>query len=119
MSNTNNIINILDAGIKAETLRQKAIANNVANAETPGYRRIDVKFEDLLTKHLSKNGEVDIRDIEPEIFQPKDTAVKSNGNDVNWQNEVGNMVKNSLRHKAYVRLLEKKYRQIELAIDVR
>ena len=119
MSNTNNIINILNASIKAETLRQKAIANNVANAETPGYRRIDVKFEDLLAKHLSKGGDLDLRDIEPEIFQPKDTAVKSNGNDVNWQNEVGNMVKNSLRHKAYVRLLEKKYRQIELAIDVR
>ncbi len=119
MSNTNNIIDLIDAGIKAETLRQKTIANNVANAETPGYRRIDVKFEDLLAKNLSKDGEVDIRDIDPEIFQPKDTPVKSNGNDVNWQNEVGNMVKNSLRHKAYVRLLEKKYRQIELAIDVR
>ena len=119
MSNNINIIEIIDAGIKAETLRQKTIANNVANAETPGYRRIDVKFEDLLAKHLSKDGKLDLRDIEPEIFHPKDTAVKSNGNDVNWQNEVGNMVKNSLRHKAYVRLLEKKYRQIELAIDVR
>jgi len=119
MSNTNNIIGIIDAGIKAESLRQKAIANNVANAETPGYRRIDVKFEELLAKHLGKDGEVELTDIQPEIYQPKETAVKSNGNDVNWQNEVGNMVKNSLRHKAYVRLLEKKYRQIELAIDVR
>jgi len=119
MSNTNNIIGIIDAGIKAESLRQKAIANNVANAETPGYRRIDVKFEELLAKHLDKDGEVELADIQPEIYQPMETAVKSNGNDVNWQSEVGNMVKNSLRHKAYVRLLEKKYRQIELAIDVR
>jgi len=119
MSKTNGIIDIIDAGIKAESLRQKAIANNVANAETPGYRRIDVKFEELLAKNLSRDGAVELTDIQPEIYQPKDTAVKPNGNDVNWQNEVGNMVKNSLRHKAYVRLLEKKYRQIELAMDVR
>ena len=119
MSNTNNIIGIIDAGIKAESLRQKAIANNVANAETPGYRRIDVRFEELLARHLGKDVHVELTDIQPEIYQPMETAVKSNGNDVNWQNEVGNMVKNSLRHKAYVRFLEKKYRQIELAIDVR
>jgi flagellar basal body rod protein FlgB len=31
--------------------------------------------------------------------------------------EVGQMIKNSLRHKAYIRLLSKKYSQIELAIN--
>jgi len=34
MSKTNSIIALIEAGIKAESLRQKAIANNVANLET-------------------------------------------------------------------------------------
>ena len=119
MSKTNNIVDFLDAGIRAEHLRQKAIANNTANLETPGYRRIDVKFEELLAKALDSLGSIDISEIEAQIYQPKRTPVKSNGNDVSLETEIGEMVKNTLRHKAYIRLLSKKYRQMELAINTR
>jgi flagellar basal-body rod protein FlgB len=118
MSKTNGITDLLEAGIKAETLRQKAIANNVANLETAGYRRFDVKFEQLLAKILDSPGEIDLDQLEPQLYQPNQTDVKSNGNDVNLEAEVGQMVKNSLRHKTFIRLLNKKYRQIELAINV-
>ena len=119
MSKTENIIDIINAGVKAESLRQKAIANNVANLETPGYRRIDVKFEELLAKCLRSSGEFDLSEVEAEIYRPKQTPVKSNGNDVNLEAEIGKMIKNSLRHKAYIRLLSKKYNQIELAMNVK
>jgi len=119
MSRTENIIDLINVGIRAETLRQKTIANNVANQQTPGYRRIDVKFRDLLTKALDSNGNVDLSKIKAEIYQPRTTAVKKNGNDVNLETEVGQMVKNTLRHKAYVRLLKKKYTQIDQAINIK
>ena len=118
MSKTDSIIALINAGIRAEGLRQKAIANNVANLETPGYRRIDVKFEELLAKSLDSSGSVDLSELEPEIYQPKQTLVKSNGNDVSLEGEVGAMIKNSLRYKTYIRLLNKRYSQIELAINV-
>lgn len=119
MSKTENIVDLIDAGVKAETLRQKAIANNIANLETPGYRRVDVKFEELLARCLRSSGEFDLSEVEAQIYQPKQTPVKSNGNDVNLEAEVGQMIKNSLRHKAYIRLLSKKYAQIALAISVK
>ncbi len=119
MSKANNIVDIIAAGIRAESLRQKTIANNVANLRTPEYRRIDVKFRELLSKALSSSGDVDLKEIEAQIYQPKKTEVKSNGNDVSLEFEVGQMVKNTLRHKAYIRLLQKKYQQIELAISVK
>jgi len=119
MSKINNIVDIIEAGIKAESLRQKTIANNVANLQTPGYRRVDVKFKELLAKALDSSGAVDLNEIEAQIYQPKQSAVKSNGNDVSLEVEVGEMVKNTLRHKAYIRLLQKKYRQLELAINVK
>ena len=118
MSKTNNIIALIEAGIRAESLRQKAIANNIANLETPGYRRIDVKFEEFLAKSLDSSGSVDLSKLEPQIYRPKQTPVKSNGNDVSLENEVGAMIKNSLRFTTYIRLLNKKYRGIELAINV-
>jgi flagellar basal-body rod protein FlgB len=119
MSTTSSITELLNAGIRAERLRQEAIANNIANIETPGYRRIDVNFEELLAKALSETGEADLSEIEAQLYQPKKTQVKSNGNDVNMETEVGEMIKNTLRHKTYVRLLNKNYRQIELAIDTK
>lgn len=119
MSKTESIVDLIDAGIKAETLRQKAIANNIANLETPGYRRIDVKFEELLAKCLRSSKEFDLSEVEAQIYQPKQTPVKSNGNDVNLEAEIGQMIKNTLRHKTYIRLLSKKYNQIELAIGVK
>ena len=119
MSKAENIVDVINAGIKAETLRQKAIANNIANLETPGYRRIDVKFEELLAKCLRSSGEFDLSEVKPEIYRPKQTPVKSNGNDVNLEAEIGKMIKNTLRHKAYIRLLNKKYNQIELAMNVK
>ena len=68
MTKTDNIIALIEAGIKAEGLRQKAIANNVANLETPGYRRIDVKFEEVLAKSLDSSDLVDLSKLEPEVY---------------------------------------------------
>lgn len=116
MSKTSSIEDLLQAGMQAESLRQRAIANNIANLETPGYRRIDVKFEELLAKALDSSGAADLDEIGAEFYQPKQTPMKSNGNDVNLEAEVGQMVKNTLRHKTYIRILNKIYAQIDLAI---
>ena len=118
MSKTNEIIGMLESGIRAEILRQKVITNNVANLETPGYKRLAVKFEELLSKAIESPGKTGLA-VEAEVYQPNQTPVKSNGNDVSWEGEVGEMVKNSLRHKAYVRILSKKYQQMQAAMDIK
>ncbi len=119
MPKVNNVVDLIEAGIKAESLRQKANANNVANLQTPGYRRADVKFKELLAKALETSGGVDLSEIEAQIYQPNNTAVKSDGNDVSMEVELGEMIKNSLRYKTYIRLLQKKYQQLDLAISVK
>lgn len=119
MSKMDNITDVIDAGIRAETLKQRAIAGNVANLETPGYRRVDVNFKELLAKAMDAAGDVDPAEIEAEVFHPNNTPTKSNGNNVSLEVEIGEMVKNTLRHKTYIRLLQKKYAQFELAMNVK
>ena len=70
MAKIGNIIDLLEAGAKAEGLRQQAIASNVANLETPGYRRSDIRFEQLLARALESPSGVDLDAIEPELQQP-------------------------------------------------
>lgn len=111
------IVELLQAGLRAETMRQQATANNVANIQTPGYRRLDVQFEQLLAKAIESGDEMNADEIEPLLYQPMNTAVNPNGNDVNLEGEIGEMVKNSLRYKAFVRLMNKRIGQMEQAMN--
>lgn len=119
MAGNMNILDYLEAGIRAEGVRQQAIANNVANMNTPGYRRSDIRFEELLAKAIKMGGNVDKSKLQAEVFQPKNTPVKVNGNDVSLDMEVGEMVKNSLKHKTFTLLLKKKYQQMKDAMAVK
>ena len=51
-SNAFNYINILDKAADASSLRQQAIANNLANVDTPNYKRQDVDFESTLIREM-------------------------------------------------------------------
>ena len=46
--------NILDKGADASWMRENVITNNIANIDTPGYKRQDVDFESVLQKALGK-----------------------------------------------------------------
>lgn len=114
-----SIINYLEAGIKGSGMRQAAIANNIANMGTPGYRRVDVTFENRLAKAIADGKEVSLDELEQEIIRPKNTTVDANGNDVTLEMEIGEMVKNVAMQKTYLRLLSKKYQGMEAAMAIR
>jgi len=116
MAKTTSVTDLLGIGMKAAALRGQVIANNIANLETPGYRRKDVRFEQLLAKALTSSGRIDLAKLQMEVIEPRSTAVNAQGNDVNLDQEIGEMVRNSATYKVYVRLLDKLYRQMELAI---
>jgi flagellar basal-body rod protein FlgB len=117
MASDMSIISYLEAGIKAEAKRQSAIAGNVANMNTAGYRRIDVKFNDVLAKKIASGEPLEVEETTPELFEPRKTATRPDGNDITLDTEIGELVKNSLRHKTYTRLLAKKYQQYDIAMN--
>ena len=55
-------INVMDKAADASWLRNKAIANNIANEDTPGYKRKDVDFEGALKTALLNNHYVSMDD---------------------------------------------------------
>ncbi len=48
-------INILDKAADASWLREQTITNNIANVDTPGYKRKDVDFESVLQRELGNS----------------------------------------------------------------
>lgn len=61
---------LLKKSLDAYALRQKAIASNVANIDTPGYKRLEVSFEEQLRKaqQMHASGS-DINEMEPKISE--------------------------------------------------
>ena len=53
-TNAFDYTNILDKAADASWLRENVITNNIANIDTPGYKRQDVDFESVLQKALGK-----------------------------------------------------------------
>lgn len=54
-TNAFDYINVMDKAADASWLREKAITNNIANMDTPGYKRLDVDFESTLKKELGRS----------------------------------------------------------------
>lgn len=105
----------LEAALKVAQLRQSAIANNIANLDTPGYRRKAVQFEELFSRAL-KAGKVNPADLKAQLATPMTTPVDDRGNDVSMEQEIGDLAKNSTAYKTYMRLMSKVYRQMDAAI---
>ena len=54
-TNVFDYINVLDKAADASWLRNEVIANNLANVDTPGYKRQDINFEDELERALGNS----------------------------------------------------------------
>lgn len=54
-TNAFDYINVLDKAADASWLRENVITNNIANVDTPGYKRQDVDFETVLQKELGNS----------------------------------------------------------------
>ncbi len=115
MANNIEMVSLLESGLKLADLRQSAIANNLANLETPGFKRSQVSFEARLADALA--GEAGhVSDIQAEVTQPLETEANAQGNDVNLDMELTGLIKNTGRYRLYMRMLSKTYQQMGQAI---
>jgi flagellar basal-body rod protein FlgB len=101
-------------------LRHRAIANNIANVETPGFTRSDVSFETQLKDVLLGQDDEKVMDrleqIQPETQLDSVTPAGPDGNNVSVDREMADLVKNSLEYEALVQLANLKGFMIRTAI---
>ena len=100
--------------------RQQALASNVANLDTPGYRAKDFSFQAQLTslelastssKHISP-----IEDTSSANVYDVGTKSKPNGNNVDIERELTEITKNGLQYITLVQYLNQKIRTLRSAI---
>lgn len=99
-------------------LRHRVISNNVANVDTPGFKRSKVIFEEKL-RDLIKERNISphkIRKLRPEIVIDQSSAWREDFNNVDIEREMMELSKNTLKYKIYVQLLSRKLGKIRQAI---
>ncbi len=111
---------VLSKTLDAASSRQRTIANNIANVETPGYKRSSISFEIELQKVLSKKRNHDVREGLRKLTPMQQIDFLSpgrpDGNNVSIDKEVSDLARNQLIHKAATVLLEAKISMLRSAI---
>ncbi len=102
-------------------LKQKVIANNIANVNTPGYQRLDVSFDNELNDVLESDK--DVRTLKLGIEEAEDDGGfnpdRSDGNTVDIDKEIAEQMKNTMSYNVYIELMTKKYTILRNSMRVR
>jgi flagellar basal-body rod protein FlgB len=88
--------------------RQKLVASNVANADTPGYRTRDIDFQ---SEFLNAMGGP------PRVSEVNDLPVKNDGNNVSLDREARLLAENALRFQVASQLMKSQIRAVRSAIS--
>lgn len=123
---------LLEKAISASSLRNQVISQNIANVDTPGYKRKTVAFEEFLSDAVQQNsfkgqrtdprhipiGENDIDNVDLRVRQDNQSmSVRLDGNNVDIESEMAAMAKNTIKYNALIQMLNSGYQRIKSVIS--
>jgi len=122
---------LLHKCLNAYSSRHKAIANNIANVEAPGYNRVEVRFEDKLKRALFDRKQVlsttnerhiggrerDLESVRPEMEVDQSNPGLNGINNVDIDQEMADLAKNNLDYTTAATLLRHEYSRLKMAIS--
>lgn len=106
------LVRLMDAA----ELRHSVISHNLANVNTPGYRRLEVVFDDLLDEAGRSSAESASR-AEPVVREEAGLPVRADGNNVDIDREAVQLDKNALTYQTYAELLAAHMQMMRRAIE--
>ncbi|HET6508855.1 MAG TPA: flagellar basal body rod protein FlgB [Baekduia sp.] len=105
----------LERALSGSSLRQQAIAQNIANVNTPGYRRQDVDFASALHQAWNE-GERGVEAVQPQTITDTSTVMRADGSSVDIDTEAAEQAKNGLTYEAVSQIMKTRTAIIKSAI---
>ena len=105
--------------LDANVLRHEAIASNLANIETPNYKRLDVapSFESQLSQAVTTQNSEQISSLQPQLtVDGAANAGRSDGNTVQLENEMLKLNQNMVEHSLETQLVSNALLKMRSAI---
>ncbi|MCI8308012.1 MAG: flagellar basal body rod protein FlgB [Lachnospiraceae bacterium] len=120
-----NYVNVLQKAADASWYRNDVLANNLANVDTPNYKRKDVQFETYLITSLTGGDSLDsnIANADLDELQPTTYVDQSNlsyrldGNNVDINTESAELAKNQLRYYTLLDSMSQEFERLKTAMS--
>lgn len=122
-------LTLLETAMNASGLRHRVISGNVANADTPGYKRSFVSFEDEMALWLEKEDKLGLLSTDPRhlkglggktpqarVIQDMTDSMKLDGNNVDVDRENAEMAKNTLYYNTLATQVYQYFSQLRTAM---
>ena len=108
----------LERFLDATSFRHNVIVNNMANADTPGYKTQDVDFRQTLAEMMG-GGQPGVMtaSFSPSAHSVKGLSERPDGNNVSLEREGLLLAENQLQYRLGIQLLRGNVRQIQSAIN--
>lgn len=130
---TNNSMRLFEYAMDGAVLRQEAIANNIANISTPGYKATEVSFADELrnatknvgaalelrttnSRHIKISDSTRPDSFQPRVFTETSTTLRNDGNNVDIDREIAKLTSNEIYFDAVTRNLNDEFNLLKLVI---
>jgi flagellar basal-body rod protein FlgB len=107
----------LERSLSGSSLRQQAIAQNIANVNTPGYRRQDVDFQTALSQAWD-DGKSKVEGVAPAIEADPSSVMRADGSSVDIDVEAAQQAKNGLQYEAVSSVMKTRIAILKSAIGV-
>jgi len=122
-TNAFDYINVLDRAADAAWQRNEAISNNIANVDTPGYKRQDVAFESVLQQALGNNryesmddkvANVDLSRLRGRAYVDyANYSYRLDGNNVDVENENVMLAENQLKYQGLISSINQEFTNLK------
>ncbi len=115
LSDTNVVL--LSKLLDLTATKNKVIANNIANVNTPGYKKSNVSFEKELLKAVESKDINKIQNLKESVTVSQATGTRKDGNNVDLDQELVTFYQMSDRHNIYLEILSQKFKGMVAAIQ--
>jgi len=110
------VSHVLASALDGVSLRQRVIADNIANVDTPGFRASSVDFETQLKAAISDGSLADgTADTITATSSPTDTPVGANGNNVDLRKETMAAVQSQFQYQILTRAVNDRFNLVKTA----
>ena len=126
------VIDYMSRGMSAANLRHDVISNNIANVNTPKFKKSDVVFESLLAKELGlfdEQGKLEVVRTHdrhmpipmkgramPEVIMDTSTTMRTDKNNVDIDKEMANLAKNQIYFNALAKEMGSHFQKVKTII---
>ena len=91
-----NTLSVLSKMMELSTKKHQVIANNIANANTPGYIRREMSFESEMSRVINSNDWGGLRKLDGNVSLDESNIARNDGNNVSLTQEMNEMSQNGI-----------------------